>query len=56
MSSSSTRIGNLLTTRGCLHIPCRVLLVPEHILTNGLSFNRPCLAQIMLWGANRKTI
>ena len=29
--------------------------VPEHILTDGLRSNRPCVAQIMSWAANRKT-
>ncbi|KAL4070148.1 heterokaryon incompatibility protein-domain-containing protein [Scleroderma yunnanense] len=29
--------------------------VPDHILTEGLSSNRPCIAQIMSWAANRKT-
>ena len=29
--------------------------VPEHILTDGLSGNRPCIAQIMSWAANRMT-
>ena len=29
--------------------------VPEHILKDGLSGNRPCIAQIMSWAANRKT-
>ncbi|KAL4075403.1 heterokaryon incompatibility protein-domain-containing protein [Scleroderma yunnanense] len=29
--------------------------VPEHILRDGLSFNRPCVAQIMSWAANRTT-
>ena len=29
--------------------------VPEHILTDGLPSNRPCVAQIMSWAANRKT-
>ena len=29
--------------------------VPIHILTNGLDGNRPCLAQIMSWAANRTT-
>ncbi|KAL4070155.1 heterokaryon incompatibility protein-domain-containing protein [Scleroderma yunnanense] len=29
--------------------------VPEHILTGGLSPNRPCIAQIMSWAARRKT-
>ncbi|KAL4072666.1 heterokaryon incompatibility protein-domain-containing protein [Scleroderma yunnanense] len=29
--------------------------IPEHILKDGLSSNRPCAAQIMSWAANRKT-
>ena len=29
--------------------------VPEHILTDGLPSNRPCVAQIMSWAADRKT-
>ena len=29
--------------------------VPEHILTDGLSGNRPCVAQIMSWAAERTT-
>ncbi|KAL4068376.1 heterokaryon incompatibility protein-domain-containing protein [Scleroderma yunnanense] len=29
--------------------------VPEHILTNGFSSNRPCVAQIMSWAAKRTT-
>ena len=29
--------------------------VPQHILTDGLSSNRPCVAQIMSWAANRTT-
>ncbi|KIM66406.1 hypothetical protein SCLCIDRAFT_58717, partial [Scleroderma citrinum Foug A] len=29
--------------------------VPEHILTDGLSSDRPCIAQIMSWAANRTT-
>ena len=29
--------------------------VPEHILTDGLRGNRPCIAQIMSWAAHRKT-
>ena len=29
--------------------------VPEHILIDGLRGNRPCVAQIMSWAANRKT-
>ncbi|KAL4065644.1 heterokaryon incompatibility protein-domain-containing protein [Scleroderma yunnanense] len=33
----------------------RITRVPEHILRDGLSSNRPCVAQIMSWAANRKT-
>ena len=29
--------------------------VPKHILTRGLAGNRPCVAQIMSWAANRTT-
>jgi len=29
--------------------------VPQHILKEGLSSNRPCIAQIMSWAANRTT-
>ena len=29
--------------------------VPEHIFTDGLRSNRPCVAQIMSWAADRKT-
>ena len=29
--------------------------VPQHILKEGLSSNRPCVAQIMSWAANRMT-
>jgi len=29
--------------------------VPEYILTDGLSVDRPCVAQIMSWAANRTT-
>jgi len=29
--------------------------VPKHILRDGLSSNRPCVAQIMSWAADRKT-
>ena len=29
--------------------------VPQHILREGLSSNRPCVAQIMSWAANRTT-
>ena len=30
--------------------------IPEHILTHGLSGNRPCVAQITSWAANRTTM
>ena len=33
----------------------RITGVPQHILTEGLSSNRPCVAQIMSWAANRMT-
>ena len=33
----------------------RITGVPEDILTDGLSGNRPCVAQIMSWAANRTT-
>jgi len=29
--------------------------VPQHVLTDGLSSNRPCVAQIMSWAADRTT-
>jgi len=29
--------------------------VPQHILRDGLSYNRPCIAQIMSWAADRTT-
>ena len=29
--------------------------VPEHILADGLDGNRPCVAQIISWAANRTT-
>jgi len=32
-----------------------VTQVPQHILKEGLSSNRPCVAQIMSWAANRTT-
>ena len=32
-----------------------VTRVPKHILTRGLAGNRPCVAQIMSWAANRTT-
>ena len=33
----------------------RITRVPEHVLTDGLEGNRPCVAQIMSWAANRTT-
>ena len=33
----------------------RITGVPEHILIDGLHGNRPCVAQIMSWAANRTT-
>ena len=33
----------------------KITRVPEHILENGLNDNRPCVAQIMSWAANRTT-
>ena len=33
----------------------RITGVPEHILTDGLPRNRPCVAQIMSWAADRMT-
>ena len=33
----------------------RITQVPQHILKDGLSSNRPCVAQIMSWAANRIT-
>ena len=33
----------------------RITGVPEHILTDGLHGDRPCVAQIMSWAANRTT-
>ena len=33
----------------------KVTRVPEHILREGLDGNRPCVAQIMSWAANRTT-
>ena len=32
-----------------------VTRVPRHILTRGLTGNRPCVAQVMSWAANRTT-
>ncbi|KAL4071630.1 heterokaryon incompatibility protein-domain-containing protein [Scleroderma yunnanense] len=33
----------------------RITQVPQHILTGGLSSDRPCVAQVMSWAANRTT-
>ncbi|KAL4070150.1 hypothetical protein V8B97DRAFT_537929 [Scleroderma yunnanense] len=33
----------------------KITRVPAHILVDGLPSNRPCVAQIMSWAANRKT-
>ena len=33
----------------------RITGVPEHILADGLRSNRPCVAQIISWAADRKT-
>ena len=45
-------IGNKKTLTDTL---ARITGVAEHILTGGLSFNRPCVAQIMSWAADRET-
>ncbi|KAL4080025.1 heterokaryon incompatibility protein-domain-containing protein [Scleroderma yunnanense] len=45
-------IGDKRTLAPTLSIITRV---PEDILTNGLSSNRPCVAQIMSWAADRTT-
>jgi len=37
------------------HTLATITGVPEHILTDGLSSNRPCIAQIMSWAAKRMT-
>ena len=37
------------------HTLARITRVPERILTDGLSSNRPCVAQIMSWAADRTT-
>ncbi|KAL4081386.1 hypothetical protein V8B97DRAFT_17785 [Scleroderma yunnanense] len=37
------------------HTLSRITGVPQHILSDGLSGNRPCVAQIMSWAADRKT-
>ena len=43
-------IGNKKTLAGAL---ATITRVPEDILTDGLDGNRPCVAQIMSWAANR---
>ena len=45
-------IGDKRTLAGTLE---EITGVPEHILTDGLSGDRPCVAQIMSWAANRTT-
>ena len=40
---------------GLAPILANITRVPVHILTDGLPSNRPCVAQIMSWAANRKT-
>ncbi|KAL4070167.1 heterokaryon incompatibility protein-domain-containing protein [Scleroderma yunnanense] len=45
-------IGN---KRALAHALSCITRVPEHILRDGLSSNRPCVAQIMSWAADRKT-
>ncbi|KAL4070169.1 heterokaryon incompatibility protein-domain-containing protein [Scleroderma yunnanense] len=45
-------IGN---KRSLAHILSCITRVPPHILTGGLSSNRPCVAQIMSWAADRTT-
>ena len=37
------------------NILSRITRVPEHVLQHGLSFDRPCVAQILSWAANRTT-
>ena len=37
------------------HILTDITRVPKHILTDGLSSNRPCVAQIISWAADRMT-
>ncbi|KAL4081390.1 heterokaryon incompatibility protein-domain-containing protein [Scleroderma yunnanense] len=46
------RIGDKKTLARTLS---RITRVPQLILTDGLSSNRPCVAQIMSWAANRTT-
>ena len=45
-------IGDKMTLAPTL---AEITRVPEHILTDGLPSNRPCVAQIMSWAADRKT-
>jgi len=45
-------IGDKRTLALTLH---NITGIPEHILIHGLDGNRPCVAQIMSWAANRKT-
>ena len=45
-------IGNKEAHAWTLH---RITGVPGHILANGLEGNRPCVAQIISWAANRTT-
>ena len=46
------RIGDKTTLA---HTLSTITRVPQHILTRGLAGNRPCVAQIMSWAANRTT-
>ncbi|KAL4077862.1 heterokaryon incompatibility protein-domain-containing protein [Scleroderma citrinum] len=41
--------------RSLAHTLTKITRVPWHILTGGLSPDRPCVAQIMSWAADRKT-
>ena len=41
--------------RTLAHTLSDITRVPHHILTDGLSSNRPCVAQIMSWAADRTT-
>ena len=41
--------------RTLAHTLSCITRVPEHILRYGLSSDRPCVAQIMSWAANRTT-
>ncbi|KIM59630.1 hypothetical protein SCLCIDRAFT_125796, partial [Scleroderma citrinum Foug A] len=45
-------IGDKRTLAGTLKV---ITGVPEHVLTDGLYGDRPCVAQIMSWAANRTT-